>query len=83
MEILNEFLSIVSKGEKQSLDSEFRELKFLNFDEMFGNFELNLKIFWKIICEQKRSGINAFLLLRKFVQHIMTLPHSSANVERT
>lgn len=36
MEVLKEFPSFISEKENQILDSEFRELRFLNFEEMFG-----------------------------------------------
>lgn len=83
MEILNEFPNIVDQDEKQMLDSEFRELKFLNFKDIFDDFEINLPTFWKTVCGQKRGDkTSAFPLIDKFIQQIMILPHSSANVER-
>lgn len=82
-EILKEFPNFVEETEKQDLDSEFRELNFLNFNEIFENKEIDLYNFWKTISEIKRgSSFSAFPVLSKFIQNIMTLPHSSANVER-
>lgn len=44
---------------------------------------MSLISFWKKISEIKRVGSDyAFPILTKFVQNIMILPHSSANVER-
>lgn len=83
MEILKEFPMLISE-KKQDLDTEFRELKFLNFEKMFeGIPEINLETFWKKISDFKRGdSLGAFPVLSKFVQQIMILPHSSANVER-
>lgn len=83
LDLVNEFPHFINQNEKQELDSEFRELTFLNLKEHFKNLDINLNTFWKNISEIKRGSSSCgFPILTKFVQKIMTLPHSSANVER-
>lgn len=67
--------------ERQNLDSEYRDLKFIDLKNTLGNKELNLSDFWKTISEMKRVDSSyAFPTLSKFIQKTLVLPHSSANV---
>lgn len=50
---------------------------------MFETGEVKLCNFWKKIFEIKRGNSSkTFPTLSKFIQNVITLPHSSANVER-
>lgn len=67
----------------QDADTEFREIRNMDFD---GLAEEDLKtstLFWaKILSTERADGTLAFLLLHNFIPSILTLPHSSACVKR-
>lgn len=82
-DIIDEFPTFIIEDEKQNIDSEFRELKILDFDNIFNKNKIELLYFWKTISEIKRTDSRqVFPTLTTFVQKILVLPHSSANVER-
>lgn len=83
LDIAKTFPNFLNENDKQIIDSEFRELQFLDFKSIFEGKETNFTEFWKKISEMKRCDSSlAFPILTNFIRNIMILPHSSANVER-
>ena len=73
----------MNEDEKQKLDSEFRELRLFDFDNICENDETDLFRFWNAIFILKRGDASyVFPIITKFVRKVMVLPHSSTNVER-
>lgn len=63
-------------------DSEFRVLMFLYFVKFFEINETDLITVWKSVFELKSGdGAQFFPTISKFNKKILTLPHSSGNVE--
>lgn len=61
-----------------TLDKEFRQLKFSEFDFSVKDIE-----FWKQVSSTKKGdGSLAFPELTKFIEILLSLPHSSAAAER-
>ena len=80
------FPNLVDNSDLQNLDNEFREIRNLNFVDMFGETlkNINGQDFWKTVLQTKcNDDVLAFPLMSKFVFNVLSLPHSSANVERT
>lgn len=70
---------MVQKENYQKIENELRELRFINFDENC----LDISIFWKKVSSIKlANNTPAFPTLCEFINNLMALPHSSANVER-
>lgn len=72
----------------QSLDYEWRELSNCDFKSIFKDIASsscpNVENFWNEVFSLRRGdGEIAYPLLKLLVQLILTLPNSSANVERT
>lgn len=65
------------------MDLEYREIVNLNFKSLF-DVTPSTEVFWKLVCSVKRGDDTlAFPFMKKFVFCILSLPNSSANVERT
>lgn len=79
IDIARIFPNIIAEKELQTLDTEWRQLRYVEEIKSFSN---NIEIFWSEIRNlQSGDGAN-FNMLTRFVSDIMCLPHSSANVER-
>lgn len=60
------------------IDREWRLLRNHNL-----NFNLDLMEFWKTVKDlRNRDNLEEFSILNSFVSYVLTLPHSSASVER-
>lgn len=82
-QILKEFPNLINEEDVQTIDSEFRELKLIDLKNIINQSDLTLLSFWKQISEIKSVNCNyLFPKLSSFIQKILVLPHSSANVER-
>ena len=74
------FPNLVSETELQQLDSEWRILR--NFEQL-QLFEDDVEVFWNKVHKLKNGDQTPmFPVLTKFISGLLTLPHSSANVER-
>lgn len=74
------FPHCVNKSELQNLDSEWRLLR--NSQEMHS-FSNDVELFWQSVKKiTNGDGTPVFHTLCNFVEHILCLPHSSANCER-
>lgn len=77
--LLQRFPNLICKEKYQILENEVRELRLIDFEKNTLNFD----IFWKYVSSIILSNNKpAFPNLCEFVNQLMTLPNSSANVER-
>lgn len=77
-EIALRFPNLIKENELQSLDNEWRHLRNTEIE-----FDDNVILFWKQIKNIKYGNEEyTFPILSRFVFDLLTLPHSSANVER-
>lgn len=85
--LVNLFPHLVPEKDVQLIDSEWREMKNLNFTDLFDINEIkviNVETFWKTVFKTKRADdTKAFPYLEDFVYSMLSLSVSSANVERT
>lgn len=73
---------LIEKENLQALDNEFREIIGLNFSEMFSEIP-PAEVFWKMIGNiTTNDNKKAFPLMESFAFQMLSLPNSSANVER-
>lgn len=76
------FPNLILPQDLQKLDLEYRELVRFDFDSLFDKLP-SAQSFWKIIAEVKRNdGEKVFLNISNFAFKLLSLPNSSANVER-
>lgn len=74
------FPNIVNNNDLQALDTEWRILRNCKEIETFSNEAVG---FWQEVSKMKLGdGTPVFKILTNFVFTILSLPHSSANVER-
>lgn len=79
-----QFPQIIEKENLQEIDNEFREIRNIDFKNFFQN-DKNMKVqeFWnKNFTITRGDGTLAFPLMKQLISAILSLPHSSANVER-
>lgn len=83
-ELIQLFPNLVLKENIQKIDSEFRELRFLDFQNYFDRNEgVTVEDFWKTVSKVKRNDDSlAFPNVCEFISNLLSLPNSSANVER-
>lgn len=78
--LANLFPNLISNDRLQDIDTEWRELLCLDLDKFDSD---NGEQFWKQVLTTKRGDGNiAFPILSKFIFEILSLPNSSAAVER-
>ena len=82
-----EFPHLINKSDYQKSDNEWRELRNFDFKEEFltDNLEnIDVEHFWCSILKKKRvDNTFVFPFLQKLILGLLSLPISSANVERT
>lgn len=85
-----EFKHVINENEFNNLDKEWRILPNIHLERqkllkstLATNTKVDFNDFWQIVSHQE-NGMEQpmFPLIIKLVDHIATLPHSSANVER-
>lgn len=79
--LLTRFPRIVDETEMQAADDEYRELRNLNW---ISTADVSDSVgFWgKVLSTRRTSGEYAFPTLKRFIPTMLSLPHSSATVER-
>lgn len=79
-DIVSNFPNLISNEEIQTIDTEWRLLR--NHPDI-KEFDSDCQLFWSNVRNLRLGNTTvAFPTLCKFVQNILCLPHSSANVER-
>lgn len=79
-DIVINFPNLISNEEIQTIDTEWRLLR--NHSDI-NNFNDDCQQFWSDVRNLKLGNTTvAFPTLCRFVENILCLPHSSANVER-
>ncbi|CAH1383553.1 unnamed protein product, partial [Tenebrio molitor] len=80
VDVVRLFPNLVKNAELQAIDTEWRLLR--NNSEL-NKLDNDIQVFWHQVTSMKLGNNEmAFPLLSRFVQNILCLPHSSANVER-
>ena len=85
LELFKLFPNLIDTHLIQQADMEFREIRNMNFKDIFGeDINVNVTDFWKLILSKKRcDGSFALSIMESFIFNLLSLPNSSANVERT
>jgi hypothetical protein len=80
VDVVRLFPNLVKNAELQAIDTEWRLLR--NNSEL-NKLDNDIQVFWHQVTSMKLGNNEmAFPVLSRFVQNILCLPHSSANVER-
>lgn len=75
--------NVVNLNHVQDIDDEWRELLHFNFEYYNILEERSIERFWQVIFSTKRcDGLELFPNLKKMVYAILSVPVSTANVER-
>lgn len=83
-DVVTHFPNLVTEGEIQQIDNEWRMLRNLIFNDFDLTSQDDVVVFWKKISKiQCGDSEPKFSKLNSFVFNILCLPHSSANVERS
>lgn len=82
--LINTFPDIINDENIQTFDDEKRTIENLNFSEMFNIGEdIPVEFFWSNVLKLRNmNGQIMFPIMSKLVSAILSLPHSSAAVER-
>ncbi|XP_058839742.1 uncharacterized protein LOC131695289 [Topomyia yanbarensis] len=81
--LINAFPNLVTSETIQEMDSEFREVRNVDFRKYTEEERRSSSAFWsKVLSVQRTNGEFSFPHLRKFIAELLILPHSSASVER-
>ena len=82
--LLKHFPHIISEDRFQDIDSEWREIRIINFTKLFHDpARTDVESFWQTILKTKRGEELAFPLMGNLISAVLTLAISSANVERS
>ena len=78
------FPNIIAPSELQSLDDEWRELQFMNPNDMptYTERRKDIVSFWGSLGKMMDiSGQSRFPITSKVMKSVLSFPHSNANVE--
>ena len=83
--LASKFPNIVIESELEKLDHEWRELQFLDPDDLpnFSERRKDIVSFWGSLSQMiDTSGESRFPTVSKLTKSLLSLPHSNADVER-
>lgn len=83
--LFKSFPNLILNKDIQDADAEFREIRNLNFENLFSEprSSIDVTVFWKNVLQTKHGNESlAFPLMKKFIFEVLSLPNSSATVER-